>query len=380
MKRLYVSWIAILTLLLVSCTPAQPIESTGIINALGIDFIENNKLLTTLVVFQFAEQSDEFTKIISGEAHTIQGAIENAEMASLYNLVPGKNKITVFGRDVADEGIFPSIDTLTRDPSVPDLMYLAVSDSTAQELFNIDQQETFTDIGQYLHSVIERHSVDHNIPRKTLQDFIRIYYDIGQDNVIPIFEIVEGIPRQNKNALFKNDRMIGELSRHETLLINLMDLTVKDYRMELTLPLEPFRAFIDEEGTNKNQQQDTFEISLTINKGKSKTRVTDVNTLTFETNTKLKLYLIEQNAGLKLQDPETHKILEKEITKKMISQFEALLKKTQDYTADPFGYGRYYRMTQKGKTLTNEEWYEKFPTIKVDFNIETKILRHGAID
>ena len=72
--------------------------------------------------------------------------------------------------------------------------------------------------------------------------------------------------------------------------------------------------------------------------------------------------------------------MEKEVKKEMEERFEKLLTKLQKLEADPFGYGRYYKSSRKGKSLTNKEWREKFPTIQVKFNVDVEIIQHGAID
>lgn len=369
--------VAFLPLFLIGCIPTKHIEKTGIVNAFGIDHLDDDTLETSLVVFQFTEQAKSITKILSGKGETVQGSIEDAERGSLYKLVPGKLKMTVFGRELAERGVLPILDLHDRDPDVPDLLYLAIADTTAKELFAVDEKGTSTDIGQFLHALIERHSSDHNIPRKTLQDFIRIYYDIGHDNVVPIFTIVDGIPNQDKNALFKGDTIVGEISHKEALLINLMDLTVREYYKELTLPLEPFEQFREDHKKNDHQSNE-FNITILITKGSSKTRVINPHTLTFETNTKINVDLVEQNADFPIKSNEILLLFEQEISKKMEQHFEKLLKNTQELQTDPFGYGRYYRGTHIGKDLTDDEWRQLYPTIDVKFNVDVKLQRHGA--
>lgn len=377
-KRIKITIILLLSLFLVSCLETQEIENLGIVNAVGVDTADNNLLELTLVVFQFTIQSEEVGKVISGKAKTIEGAVEDAEHASLYRLAPGKIKLTVYGKEMAEKGILPLLDTDARDARVPDLMYLAVSKTTAKEILSIEEEELHTDVGQYLHGLIENHSRDHNIPRKTLQDFLRIYYDIGQDNVLPLFEIQEDFPKLSGIALFKGDQVVGELTNKEAILINLMDRTVKEQLLELSLPLEPFKDHLEErEGRTREKEVDT---TFVIKKGNSKTKMIDAEGLTFQTDTTMELRLLEQSAGIVLKDAHVVKLLEKEVEKEMEVHFEKLLSKLQDFESDPFGYGRYYKSSEKGKDMTREEWREKFLSIGVEFNVDVKIIRHGVTD
>lgn len=371
-------FLSFMSIFLVSCVQTQEIEDIGIINASGIDSTKDDSIENTLVVFQFSSLSDDMTQILTGTGKTIGGATEDAEFSAINRLVPGKIKLTIFGEDMANQGILPYLDMQARDARVPDMMYLAVGRPTAKEILSADESEISKDIGQFLHDLIENHSTDHNIPRKSLQDFLRIYYDVGQDNVLPIFEVQEKIPQQVGVALFKGDQIVGELTNNDIVLINLMDRLVKEKLFELSLPLEPFTDYLEKR--EQPHTRDNLAIAFFIQRGKSKTKLVDVENLTFETNTKIRLRINEQSAGIKLTDPKVIRILEKEIEKKMEERFSTLLKKVQDYGSDPFGYGRFYKKTREGKDLTVEEWREKYPNIEVKFNVEVEISRYGAID
>src|SRR5690625_1477921 len=378
MKGHIISLLLLLSVLLTGCIETEEIEKLGLINARGVDIGENNLLDTTLVVFQFSALSEENTKIIPGRGKTIKGAMEDAENASVFKLAPGKNKITLFGRETAEQGILPLLDTEARDARIPDLMYLAVSDTTAKETLTVNEKNIPVDIGQFLRELIENHTHDHNILRKTLQDFLRIYYDIGQDNVLSLFELREGIPQLNAIAVFKGDQVVGEMTNEEAVLINLMDRTVKEQLVEFSLPLEPFKEYLEKREDRKEEKE--VDLTVLIKKGNSKTKLTDRENLVFETETDLELRLVEQNAGIVLKDNHVIQLLEKEVEKKIKAEFEKLLKKLQKLESDAFGYGRYYKANLKGKDMTREEWREKFPGIDVKFNVNAKIIRHGTTE
>ena len=361
-----------------SCIQNQAIEKLGVINAQGVDVFDDEQLEITLSVFQFSKQSQEITKVISGKGKTVKGATEDAERESIFKLAPGKIKLEVFGKEMAEKGIMPLLDTQARDARVPDLMYLSVSKTTAKELLSVDPAGLPTDVGRFLHGLIESHTTDHNVPRKSLQDFLRIYYDIGQDNVLPLFEIKENGPRLSAMAVFKGDRLVGEMTYEEAILINLMSRTVKEQKLELSLPIEPFEAYLEKREFRDKEEEE--KIVIMIKKGKSKTKLVEKENLLFHTDTTLELRLLEQSAGVLLKDTHVIKLMEKEIEKEMEHRFEKLLQKLQKLDSDPFGYGLYYKSSEKGKNLTREDWREKFPAIKVKFNVNAKIIRHGVID
>lgn len=378
-KGIKIFSLIVLSTMLASCIQSQEIENIGIINAMGVDITEEEteELESTLVVFQFSSQTDKITQILTGKGKTINGAIEDAEHASINRLVPGKLKLMVFGEEISKKGILPHLDAQARDARVPSLMYLAIGKTTAKEILTVDEEDISTDVGQFLFGLIENHSSDHNIPRKSLQDFLRIYYDTGQDNVLPIFDVKNKVPTQIGGALFKGDRMVGQLSNHEIILINLMDRHVEETTFELTLPIEPFKDFLEKREHQHDRGHN--DIALVINSGKSKTKIIDTEKLIFETNTKMKVRFIEQSAGVKLSNPKVIKLFEAEMEKEIKKQFEQLLKKLIENQSDPFGYGRFYKRTSEGRDLTVEEWREMYPEIEVQFNVDLEIIRHGSI-
>ncbi|KRG16323.1 hypothetical protein ACA30_01010 [Virgibacillus soli] len=94
--------------LLGSCIPKQELENLGVINARGVDIREDDQYETTIVIFQFEEQSNEITKIVSGKGNTIKGAAENANLETNFQLAPGKIELEIYGMEAAKEGVFHS--------------------------------------------------------------------------------------------------------------------------------------------------------------------------------------------------------------------------------------------------------------------------------
>src|SRR5699024_6023771 len=124
--------------------------------------------------------------------------------------------------------------------------------------------------------------------------------------------------------------------------------------IEVNLPISPFINYLEQ--TENPTHRNMVHTSFRIEKGNSKTKVIDAANLLFQTNTKIKMRLLEESAGVIIKDEHVLKLLEKEVEKKLTFQFEELLKTLQTLNADPFGYGRYYRIHQKDGKLKVAEW------------------------
>src|SRR5690625_6432988 len=87
-----------------------------------------------------------------------------------------------------------------------------------------------------------------------------------------------------------------------------MDRTLKEKLMELSLPLEPFKGYLENREERRNEEN--FDLTVLIQKGNSKTNLTDQENLVFQTETDLELRVVEQNAGIVLKDNRVIQLLE----------------------------------------------------------------------
>ncbi|MDY0395926.1 Ger(x)C family spore germination protein [Virgibacillus halophilus] len=220
---------------LCGCIPTQQLEHLGIIYAGGIDKTDDDKLLLTAVINQFESQSKNKTKIVTGEAKTLKSAVENANLETNFQLTTGKVQLDLFGLETAKRGIGSFIDALARDSTIPDTMYLAVSQTPARDLITIQNKAISVNTGQFLHDVIERNSSDHLFPIVTLVKFQSSMFDVGRDPILPLFELQGNIPKMTGIAIFKDDRYVGKLSMNDKYLFNLLEKRIKEERFEASI-------------------------------------------------------------------------------------------------------------------------------------------------
>ncbi|WP_217833350.1 Ger(x)C family spore germination protein, partial [Picosynechococcus sp. PCC 7002] len=90
------------------------------------------------------------TESNSGIGTTIRDAYLDAERNSSLNFLPGQIRLVVYGKDTAEIGIAPFFTLLVRDTRMPDMMFSAVSTTTAKQLLLEAGQLIDIDIGRYL--------------------------------------------------------------------------------------------------------------------------------------------------------------------------------------------------------------------------------------
>jgi len=367
----------ILSLLLTGCPEKRQLEKLGIINARGIDITDDNKIKANFVLFQFEEQSQDITKIVSGVGNTTTGAVNDANYETNYLLELGKIQLDLYGLEAAKNGIASYLEMLNRNQNTPDTTYLAVSKTTAEEVIKVQEQDIAMNIGQYLHDVIEESSTgSKHFPKMTLQKFMRFYKDVGRDPILPIFEILDGIPKITAIGIFQNDKYVGHVPIFYRELFNINFGRVKEEWVDISIPSEPFKQDLKHHNLNDDEN---IHANLSILKNKSKIKLENKNLLEFTHTIKLEtnLHDLSVHENLNLEDRNIQKRLEHEFGKKIKQWYESLLKDLQDMNSDPLGYGDIYRQNIREKKITDKEWRELYHDIKVNYNIKVNITGHG---
>ncbi|WP_330948565.1 Ger(x)C family spore germination protein [Virgibacillus sp. MG-45] len=370
-------FILLCMLFLTGCLQSSQLEKMGIITAKGTDVSDNGDIELSIVLFQFEAQSTNNTKIVSGKGKTIQGAIQNANYETNFKLSSEKLQLELFGREAAERGIHRFVDTLAREANLPNTMFLSLSNSSAKEIMLIQESGIAMNIGQYLHGVIDKNAPDHIFPKITLSAFLASLYDVGVDPILPIFELEDGIPKITKIGIFKEDKLVGEESIDDRVLYNLMHKKIKEETLFVTLPFTPFQKDVQQ---MLSQGEENLSTSFNILSGSSNTILKDKRDLSFQTNIKLELELTETSYQLNFKDEQVIRKLEQAVEKKLASTYKSILADLQQLNADSFGYGKTYRIHQKGNKLTKTEWHELYPKINVDFSVDANIIYHGEID
>ncbi|GIP64181.1 hypothetical protein J32TS6_27360 [Virgibacillus pantothenticus] len=370
------------SLVLAACVETKPIEQLAIINARGVDLIQqkDEQLIdTTLVIFQFDTQTKDISKIASGTGKTIKEAGQNANEKTSFTLTSGQIRLELYGIETAKTGVMQYLNTLARDARTSDRVMLAVTDKTAKEVLTNGQNATSINVGLFINGLIKQKVENDSIPKVEFNDFTHAYFESGRDPVLPLISVADGdVPSLSKIALLQDDVYTGTLSLKEALYINLILKNIKSTPFNIGIPIEQsLQDYLQEELSGN--EKDHLYVNGKIIKGKSKTRLTRRETLKFKTDIKIQMNILELSNELALENDDVIKALEKEIANQIKKEYERLLQKTQEMGADPFGYGQIYRIHTPDGKLKKGEWHKLYPDIEVDYNIHVNIVDYGAV-
>ena len=365
-----------------ACLSPSRLEETAIINTRGVDLVEEDgkRLIeTTIIPYIFDPEAAESTSILIGKGDTVKQARRDAEKQSPYPLSPGKMNLEFYGKEAAEAGVLPFLNTLVRDARVSDMMQLAVTSTTAREFLEYEQEITTINTTEYLQDLTEKEVEIDTIPRNTLEYFSRLIRQVGIDPVLPILAFEEEKPMISGVALFKNDQYVGEIPLADAFFINQLRKKVNGTPLNAEVPTENYTDKIDYE-SEYTENQDTINLSFFLHKGVGKITISDFDSLSFKADIEMRLELLKTSIPMDIKSEKTYKQLERDVEAYSKDKYEKLFKKLQEVNSDAFGLGRQYIATRKGSKTTDKEWREKYKDTTMTFDVEVTLINFGTID
>lgn len=364
---------AVVVLLLSGCVQSNQLERLGLITAVGYD-MEERKLKGTYVIQQFDPTKQDVTQVLVNKAYTSKGVREATNLEMSNQVVAGQLRVILYGKEVAQKGLVPFLDSLSRDASIGTMVYVAISEDSAKSI--LMTKPKVSNIGRYLYELIENNIKGELLLSSTLHEFLQAYYDPGQDPIIPMFQKKGGTVEVKKLALMRGDQMMGTLRAREGFYIKMIKDRFKNGSIELAIKTDELKKSMFE----KKPREEVVYITVDDIKSSSDIKLIDAKSLTYELNIQADVRVLEMSEPVKVGDPKVIKDLEKALGKEMENELTILLEKLQDVNSDPIGFGTIYDAKVRGVTLTEEEWHKKFPGASFKVNVKTNILRTGVMD
>jgi spore germination protein len=358
---------------LTSCVTRDQLEKLSLVTAVGYDIGEDDKMEGTTVIGQFDPSQKDVSEVTSSKAFTSKMIRQKMNLGTKNKMVSGQLRVAIFGKELAESGdLINIVDTLSRDPGIGTMVFLAISESTAKEILEVKPQQG--NIGYYLYELIQQNIRGELLLSCTLHEFLQDYYDLGRDPSLPYLENKNNKIVANGMALVSGDRFAGRLNGNESFYVKLLREKFKAGSIELKLPIEklPEAMFMDKPESNN------LYINIDEIVSDSKIKVKDKTIPTFQIEINLDIRLQEITEDIMI-DPKSIAALEKQINKEMSKEVDKVIKKLQDLKSDPVGFGGIYN-AERGIKLKGEEWHDIFQKATFNIKIKSSILKTGVMD
>jgi Ger(x)C family germination protein len=346
---------------------AEDPENRRIITALGLDCASEGHIRVTMRSvtlnpglqgeLALAKVEKKGFIVQSTTAKGIAQALQQLQLRDEQSHFIGQCKVIVLGEDLCRNGIFHQLAPLTRPPILPPTAFLVSAKGAAKAILNLQFEGSEANRLKILHYLCKQ-DVPFRLTR--LWELNQAVLDPLKDPLLPLSE------PQNDNslllkglALFKGDRMIGELSMDESILLAIAGNFLKTAVLTISLKKTKFATFkIHDYGSR-------IEGDYRGNRPNFLFRI------------KLNLILREQSLyPLPLACGELFQLTRK--TKKTLEQrFQYLFAKLQRLKTDPLALGERLRI-QQPKHFRFNRWKQEYPNASFKVDLRLKIVKTGV--
>ncbi|OPA75090.1 spore gernimation protein [Paenibacillus selenitireducens] len=359
--------------LLMSCVKTSVLEKLGLTVAVGYDLLQKDKLNVTSVLINPSVESKKKSEIITSEANSNKGARININNMSSHTLVSGQVRVVLFDDQLGKQGISVIIDNLSRDPFFGDMIFLAISDGSSNELLSHDYSQ-IPDIGMYLYEMLQQHIEDDWVPSCTVQDYRSALYSIGGDPILPILHKKDDSVEISGLALFSDDKVVGTIAPGEAYLLKLLQGKQKTDLKEISIDRNELHPFL------LKKREGTVRVVISNIGSKTRFRLTSVQKLEFHVNVHMNVELQEITDHYDFRNPKAKTLLEQKIGKALSKETDRLIQKLQRMNSDAIGFGKVYRSTVRGSNLSRDKWHGMFPSAKIHSHFKVNIIRTGTTE
>lgn len=365
--------------ILSGCWDSIEIQNLAIITAAAIDSEENHKVKVSVQIFiprtiTSGESGEDpslgSTFVREGIGKNLAEAISVLQTNIPRKLFWGQCKIFIFGQDLAKTGIRNELDFLIRHPAPRINSNLYVSEGKASNLLKL-----IPPLERYSGEVLSKFSQHQEVGvDTTLSDISKDLTEASQSFSLPYIKRLksdeyarksyETIPTIVGTAIFKKDKMIGNIDLEETR--GLLWLSRKIQKS--TVSIKP------EENEN--------EVIMMPTSGSVRFKPQIINNQwIMNIQIQVAASIIQNETFLSLLQEDVITKLEKGLENKLRDRISKTLEKIQkEYQADVVGFGRrFHQKYPEQWKKVKDHWDEKFPEVDVKLSVNATIKRSGDI-
>lgn len=380
----------------------REIEDLGIVTAIGVDYIDDNVVVTLEVVNplssignnQASSNKSQEQKFIypKGVGKTVKEALTNINLYLDKQVFLSHSNILVIGEEFAKRGTIDLMDFFLRDNDPREDMYIVVAKGCkASDIIGI-RAGLGKPTGNYLYDTFNNFSTTGKCINISIAENYRYYYDVSNEPVVGVVQLKEltSSDEELKNddstvtvldvsggAILKNGKLVGYFDGDEMLGFNMIVGDLRSGTISFHTPVT------DKDKQNliigKDGELTTLDIIRTSTKRKISIKDGKIH-LTIDA--KLKGALNEINQALNVIDSEVISRIEEACSKKVEELISKTLEKGQkEFKLDSFSIG--VAVHQQYPKIWKEiatEWQNIFPEITYDVNVETTIVKIGLIN
>lgn len=304
---------------------------------------------------------------IRNEGDTFFYTIRGFSHESAHKLNFQHNNIVIFSREIAEEGVLEYIDFITRDNELRNV-WLLVAQNKAADILEAEAEPDLEKIpSERIDKLVGTQEFSSETYTVKALDFIKCLMGKTTSPVAPFIEIIgEGEEQKmlmSGAAVFKKDKLVGELNRGETR--GLMWVTDK---------VKSGIIVVDCPGGEGKVEIEIMEASVTI------TPEIKDGAVRIKIEIKEKANIASQSCRENLATTEMFKLLESKQASVIRGEITAAIKKARELNADIFGFGEAVKREYPDQwSELEDKWDNVFPNIEIEIMVEAEIYGTGKV-
>ena len=336
-KRKYLPCLFLSILFIISgCYDSEDIDRRMIVIPIGIDSKPDGKMLVSFRMPLISPGSGNSSQVDqkggnfivrSSLTSGVFPALGDIQVQNEYNVFMGQCRAIIFGETLAKNGLNQALDFINRMPTFPPTAFVVIGRPTAEAIQYLKWPETDVHDQDIRWFFSNRPNQKFGVQKWSL---FRDIYDPLQDPLVPLVTPLEdnSSMRVIGSAVFRGNRMVGELDLEETALLELMKDPQKENRITLSL--------------GQNIHATFYAIT-----GKNKIKVSYLNNQPhYQITMRLNGFLGELSGPRLPLTPKNLKQLKKQTESYLEESLLKIIKKLQTLESDPLGFGNRFRAKQ----------------------------------
>lgn len=360
-------------LLLAGCGDQRILERLGFIHSAGFDLLpkkegQTEQMVQATITLPIVNAQDGKLKFesLSAVGKTSKEAKYKMSQQTDLQLVSGQLRNLLYGTSLAKKGLWQYLDTFMRDPAISQRVKITIVSGSAGKIIS-KTYKSHPPTGQYIDRLLDKEAKFHAIPKVSLYEFTRDYFDDGIDPVAPIIKDAGKNVALDGIALFDNDRYVTKLPAADGVLFGFMSGSFKEGNINIDL------------GEIGNEGEYVFT-TLNNKRRISIKRGTGAHPFVADIRITIQGAVLEYNGELMLSDDQDKKKLEQLVSSYYVKNFEEMMKNMQKNKVDSIGIGKYVRNSLSYREWTQLDWNEVYPTVDVNFDVTVEIKNYGKFE
>ncbi|GMQ56359.1 Ger(x)C family spore germination protein [Vallitalea sediminicola] len=379
-KMILILCIILQVSLLSGCWSKRELDDITILSGIGVDNLDDNKLLLTMQVILHREMKIESQSGKRGAERPTQNVevIGNSLIDANRNflLQTGRRgywshiSVIVIGEEFAKKGISSILDVLERDNEIRQRTLILVAKGNAKDILmaetidlEVIQAYNIKDMLKNSHDVGKSVKVD-------LRNYFLMSSEKNNSSFIPGINTIQTTENTsnlelNDTGIFKEDKLVGWFNETETRgLLWVLD-EINGCMTEFNYPDEKYDPVIIEVLRSRTRAEPVI-VNNVLEK--------------MVLNVSAQGKIAQSNEYVDITKGEGINEIEKHTESVIKNKMEECIKKGKEFNVDIFEFGEaVYKKNPKLWKVIEEYWEDVFVSIPVEINVDMEIKRTGLI-